>query len=88
LRQLRKNKLAVHLEHRGLERVTSTIEHASRNISFALLIAAMFVGSSILILAARKSELTGFIAIGLAGFAASTILVVLMIVSNRRNRGD
>lgn len=88
LRQLGKNKLAVHLEHRGLDRVTRTIEHASRNISFALLIAAMFVGSSILVLAARSAGMTGFIALGLAGFAASAILAVLMIVSNRRNRGD
>jgi ubiquinone biosynthesis protein len=88
LTQLRKNKLAVNLEHRGLNRLTRTIEHASRNISFALIIAAIFVGSSVLILAARSPGMTVFSSVGLAGFAASAILVVLMIVSNRRNRGD
>jgi len=88
LSQLRKNKLAVNLEHRGLDRVTRTIEHASRNISFAVIIAAMFVGSSILVHAARNSGTPAFAAIGYAGFAAAAILVVLMIVTNRRNRGD
>jgi ubiquinone biosynthesis protein len=88
LSQLRKNKLAVNLEHRGLDRVTRTIEHASRNISFAVIIAAMFVGSSILVHAARMSGATTLTAFGYVGFAAAAILVVVMIVSNRRHRGD
>jgi ubiquinone biosynthesis protein len=87
LTQLRRNKLAVNLEHRGLDRVTRTIEHASRNISFALIIAAIFVGSSILVLAARSPGTTVFKTIGIAGFVASAVLAVLMILSNRRNRG-
>lgn len=88
LSQLRKNKLAVNLEHRGLDRVTNTIEHASRNISFALIIAAMFIGSSILVLAARNSTTLAFTSIGYAGFVAAAVLVVVMIVSNRRRRRD
>jgi ubiquinone biosynthesis protein len=86
LSQLRKNKLAVNLEHRGLDRVTNTIEHASRNISFALVIAAMFVGSSILVHAARNSGSAAFTTVGYAGFAAATVLFLLMIISNRRRR--
>jgi ubiquinone biosynthesis protein len=85
--QLRRNKLAVNLEHRGLDRLTRTIEHASRNISFALIIAAMFVGSSILILATRNPGMAVLNTIGIAGFAASAILVVVMMLSNRKNRG-
>jgi len=88
LNQLRRNKLAVNLEHRGLDRLTRTIEHASRNIAFALLIAAMFVASSILVHAASGAAATTFTAVGFAGFVSSTVLAVLMIVSNRRNRGD
>lgn len=85
--QLRKNKFGVNIEHRGLDRLTRTIEHASRNISFALIIAAIFVGSSILILAARNPGLTALTTIGIAGFAACAILVVLIVISNRRNTG-
>ncbi|HYF13983.1 MAG TPA: AarF/UbiB family protein [Phycisphaerales bacterium] len=82
--QLRKNRLAVNLEHRGLNRLTHTIEHASRNISFALVIAAIFVGSSILVLAARDAGETVFKALAIAGFIAAAVLGVLMVISNRR----
>jgi ubiquinone biosynthesis protein len=88
LSQLRRNKLAVNIEHRGLNRLTRTIEHASRNIAFALIIAAMLIGSSILVLAARNPGFGALTAIGVAGFVAAAILVVLMLVSNRRARGD
>jgi ubiquinone biosynthesis protein len=84
--QLRKNKLAVNLEHRGLDRLTRTIEHASRNISFALIIAAIFVGSSILVNAARNAGLGVFTTVGIAGFAAAAVLVVVMVISNRKRR--
>ncbi len=88
LSQLRRSKFAFNLEHRGLGRLTHVIEHASRNISFALIIAAMLVGSSILVLAARNPGLAALTAIGIAGFVASGILVVLMIISNRKYHDD
>ena len=87
LSQLRKNKLAVNIEHHGLERLSRTVEHASRNIAFALIIAAMSVGSSILVHAARSGP-TGFSVVGYPGFAASAVLIVVMVISNRRYRGD
>lgn len=86
LSQLRKNKMAVNIEHRGLDKLTRTIEHASRNISAALIIAAMFVGSSIVLLSARSGGLPMATGIGIAGFMASAVLVVVMVVSNRRRR--
>lgn len=85
--QLRKNKLGVHIEHRGLDRVTRTIEHASRNISFALIISAIVMASSILILAARSPGMGPITAIGIAGFVAAGVLAVLMVISNRKYRG-
>ncbi|MGH7243491.1 MAG: ABC1 kinase family protein [Phycisphaerales bacterium] len=88
LNQFRRNKFAVNIEHRGLTRLTHTIEHASRNISFALIIASMLVGSSILILAARNAGMGVLTTIGVAGFLAAGVLVVLMIITNRKLRDD
>ncbi len=88
LTQLRKNRLAVNLEHRGLNRLVNTIEHASRNISFALVIAAMLVGSAILVLAARQPGTGALWFVGVVGFITAIVLVGLMIVSNRRLRKD
>lgn len=88
LSQLRRNKMAINLEHRGLGRLTRAVEHASRNISFALIISAMLVGSSILVHAAKSPSLNSLTAIGIAGFIAAAVLVVVMVISNRRFRGD
>ncbi len=84
LTQVRRNRLAVNLEHRGLNHLTNTIEHASRNISFALIIAAMLVGSSILVLAARQPGTGALWFLGVAGFVSAAVLSILMVVSNRR----
>jgi len=88
LTQIKRNRLAVNLEHRGLGRLVNTIEHASRNVSFALVISAMLVGSAILVLAARDPGTGGLWFLGIAGFLAAAVLAVLMIVSNRRLRID
>jgi ubiquinone biosynthesis protein len=88
LTQLRRNRLAVNLEHRGLTRLTNTIEHASRNISFALVIAAMMVGSAILVLAARQPGTGVLWLVGVIGFVTAIVLTGLMIVSNRRLKKD
>lgn len=85
--QLRRNRLAVNLEHRGLDRLTSTIEHASRNIAFALIIAATFVGSSILVLAALSSGTRAITGVGVAGLCMAVVLGVVMILHNRRRKG-
>jgi ubiquinone biosynthesis protein len=82
--QIRRNRLAVNLEHRGLTRLVNTIEHGSRNIAFALVISAMLVGSSILVLAARDPGTGGLWFLGIAGFLTAAVLAGLMIVSNRR----
>lgn len=84
VRQVRRNKLAVNIEHRGLGQLTRTIEHASRNISYALIIAAMTVGSSILVLADRGSSSWVLTAIGAAGFIGAACLMVVMMMVNRR----
>ncbi len=88
LMQLRRNRLAVNIEHRGLTRLTDTIEHASRNISFALILAAMLVGSSILVLAANDSGTWLLTLLGIGGFVVAFALTILMILTNRRIRKE
>jgi ubiquinone biosynthesis protein len=78
----------VNLEHRGLDRITRTMEHTSRNISYALIVAALFMGSSILILASRGPGMIGFATVGVGGLIASAALAAFLAISNRRNRGS
>lgn len=81
--QVRRNRLAINLEHRGLARLTQTIEHASRNIAFALIITGMVVGSAILVHASRGGSILGLNGLGVMGFVAAGVLTVLHILTNR-----
>ncbi|MGA2231268.1 MAG: AarF/UbiB family protein [Tepidisphaeraceae bacterium] len=88
LSQLRRNKLALNLEHRGLDRLTREIEHASRNISVALVVAALLVGSSILVLAGRNPGAGALATIGIIGFIVAAVAVVWIVFSNWWWKGD
>ena len=59
LHMLRNEELGVQLRVRGLEKVTDELERASRNISYALVIASLLVGGSILMLADRVAARQG-----------------------------
>ncbi len=84
LTQLRRNRLAVNLEHRGLGRLTQAIEHASRNIAFAMLIAGIVVASGILIHADRGTTAVNLTTLGGIGIAVALVLTAMHVVANRR----
>jgi ubiquinone biosynthesis protein len=84
LEQLRRNEFSVRLEHHRLDRLTETVEHASRNVAYALIIAALLVGSSILILADRGSEAGLLGEIGAGGLVAAVMLILALVAANYR----
>jgi ubiquinone biosynthesis protein len=86
LKQLRKNKVAITIEHAGLFKLTETVEHASKNISFALVASALLVSSAILVLADRGQAGNGPSAIGMTGFIGACLLIVFRVFGNRRLR--
>ena len=88
LSQLRRNKLAFNLEHRGLDRLTREMEHASRNISVSVVVAALLVGSAILVLAGRGPGSGSMATIGMVGFVGAAMMVVVIVLSNWRWRGE
>jgi ubiquinone biosynthesis protein len=87
IERLRHNDLRLRIDHVGLRRLTVTLEYSSRVVAFALVIAAIIVGSAILALADRTSGDPGVLtnlAIGGAGTAG--ILALLMALTHRRPR--
>lgn len=84
---VRKTGVAINLEHRGLSHLTNTIEHASRNIAFALIIAAFVVGAAICMLADRGKD-SFLIQLGIFGFIIAGLLTMLLILSNWKSNGS
>ena len=82
--QARRNKLAINLEHRGINRLTRTIEHASRNISFSLMVLGLLMSSAILVHSGDRAGALGLRTLGIGGFVAAGVLIVLHILTNRK----
>jgi len=79
----RNQGLAFKLQHEGLDRLSITIDRASRTIAYGLSVAGIIVGSSVLILAERgQSSLGPLTMLGLAGIISTALIVGIL---NARN---
>jgi len=85
---VRRNNFAVNLQHRGLTQLTRTIEHASRNIGFALMVTGLTVSSAILILASDRGGRPGLLTIGTGGFVLAGVMAIFYVIANRRWMSD
>ncbi len=84
LSTVRRNNFAVNLQHRGLTQLTRTIEHASRNIGFSLMILGLTLSSALLIHASGRSERPGLETLGIIGFCLAGAMGVLYAMGNRK----
>ncbi|MCK4871841.1 MAG: AarF/ABC1/UbiB kinase family protein [Phycisphaerales bacterium] len=82
---LERNRLTMNVQHEGLDRLGERIDRASVNIADALFVAALVVGSSILILADTASGTTGVLTVlAIIGYAVAASLTVSRILFRRR----
>lgn len=81
LAQLRGNHLSINLEHKGLDRLTNTIEYASANISVALIAFALLTAAAILILASAATPAGNQLlqSLGFFGLGAGVFGVFVLI---------
>ncbi len=74
IRIIKRQRLQVHFEHHGLEKMIETHDRISNKISFAIIIAALIIGSSIVIIAKIPPLFFGISFIGIIVFVAAVIL--------------
>lgn len=73
---VQRGRLEIGLHLRGMEDLEKTFESASVNLSYAIVVAAVFVGSSVLILADSVDRSMGWItALASVGFGVALILI-------------
>ncbi|MBW1858069.1 MAG: AarF/ABC1/UbiB kinase family protein, partial [Deltaproteobacteria bacterium] len=68
LKQARQGKVKLEFEHRGLEPMLKTHDRISNRIAFAIVLASLVIGSSLIALADIPPKWYGIPVIGLAGF--------------------
>jgi ubiquinone biosynthesis protein len=67
-RKIREGRLEIRFVHRNLDHFVKEMDRSSNRIAFALIIAALIVGSSLIIQGGRGTTAYGYPMLGLAGF--------------------
>lgn len=87
LQQLREGRMKLEFEHRGLKSLGLTLDRVSNRISFAIVLAAQIIGSSLIVLSDIPPKWNGIPIIGLIGFLVAGIMgfwLLLAIIRHGR----
>ncbi len=74
LSRIKKGTLSIDFEHQGLENLILHMDKVSNRIAFSLIIAALVIGSSIIMQTDKGPLFLGFPVLGIIGFIVASIL--------------
>jgi len=81
LRKLKEGRLKFNFEHQGLEKLTREIDRSSNRLSFSLIIAALIIGSSLILQQQVSPFIFGYPALGIIGYLLASFLGLGLIIS-------
>ncbi|HBF42297.1 MAG TPA: ABC transporter [Desulfobacteraceae bacterium] len=84
LKQARQGKVKIEFEHKGLEPMLSTFDRVSNRIAFAIVLASLVIGSSLIVLSGLPPKWHEIPIIGLAGFVVSGVMGFWLLVTIMR----
>ena len=74
INRVNQNKFKIDLEHQGLERLVNDLDKSTNRISFSMVIAALIIGSSLVMQIDKGPMLFGFPILGLLGYSVAGFL--------------
>ena len=83
--QIKQGHIKIEFEHRGLENMLSKHDQISNRISFAIVLAALIIGSSLIVLSGIPPIWNGIPIIGILGFLAAGIMGFWLLISILRH---
>ncbi|WP_117880404.1 ABC1 kinase family protein [Aureibaculum luteum] len=86
LNKIKEGKLVIVHKHKGLKEFQSTLNKASNRLVFAVIIAALSIGSSILVIAKMPPLVYGIPLLGAIGFILSAFLGFYIVISIFKNK--
>ncbi len=81
LKLAKRGGLRMTLEHRGFEKMLDTYEHTANRVSFAIVVAALIIGSSLIVLSQVPPKWYEIPVIGLIGFVVAGVMGLLLLLS-------
>ena len=79
--QLKRGDVRMKVEHRGLENLTHVLDQVSNRISFAIVLAALLVGSALMVHSGIPPKWHGLPVIGVLGFSFSGVMGFSLLYS-------
>jgi ubiquinone biosynthesis protein len=80
-RLIRQQRLCLKTEDQGLERTLATHDQISNRISFSIIIAALIIGSALIVISEIPPLFYGISLIGIIGFTAAAVMGIWLLVA-------
>jgi len=81
IRQIKSGKLKIEFKHKGLEPMFAKHDQISNRIAFAIVLAALIIGSSLIVLSKIPPLWKGIPIIGIVGYIAAGIMGFWLLIS-------
>lgn len=85
--QLEKGELSLQLKHEGLVPLTKALQEGASRVTVGLILAALIVGSSMIITTGVEPKIFGLPALGVVGYVISGVIGLWLVWSIIRSRG-
>jgi ubiquinone biosynthesis protein len=85
---IKRGKLRIEFQHQGLEPILKTHERMMTRLVFALVLASLIIGSSLVVLSGIPPKWYGVPVIGVAGFVSAAIVGFWLLVSIILRKGS
>jgi len=85
IKKLGKGRLSFTFQHKGLDKLILELDRSSNRVSFALIIAAIIVGSSLIMRLETKYTLFGYPLFGILGYIFAGVLGVWLVIAILRS---
>ena len=85
IKKIKMGTLKIEFEHQGLSKLITEMDKSSNRLSFSLVIAALIIGSSLIIIANKGPLIYGFPVLGILGFIFAGILGLWLAVGILRS---
>ena len=80
-RLARQKKLHLKIENQGLEKMLATHDQISNRVSFSIIIAALIIGSALIVISEIPPLFYGISLIGIIGFLAAAVMGIWLLVA-------
>jgi ubiquinone biosynthesis protein len=78
---IRQQRLRLQIEHKGLETMLATQDQTSNRMSFAIIIAALIIGSALIVISEIPPLVFGISLIGIIGYLVAAVMGIWLLVA-------